>query len=587
MNKTLLLKLFIAAAVVLPAAALGVFFRVDIPLITEPPPEKLILSEKPEADAPAFLADNFLVGKKENSPAITLVAVGDIMLSRMVAQRMKTRHDYKYPFLKTVGLTRDVDIAFGNLECPITQGRTIGSTEMIFRADPESIKGLKYAGFDVLSLANNHSFNFGVQGLKDTFQYLDKLGIVYSGAGRDKREAYTPKIVEVKGIKIAFLAYADDAFSPLYSQAKDSRAGIAFMKIPEMKKAVAAAKSKADLIIVSMHSGTEYASQPNGKQVAFAHAAIDAGADLIIGHHPHTVQKMEKYKGKYIFYSLGNFVFDQMWSRETKEGLAVKLTLSKDGVREIELIPVLIENYSQPRIMSEAEAQNIFKKLGIAGASFRKKEIFYWNGGGYQKDNQERLVLSLVDQNEKSAWREADLDGDGEVEKIILSGGKVQVLRNGKIIWQSDPAWQVDNLVLADLNRDGKMEINMSLWKKGSYGKDLPFWLEENTKEWGSHLFIYGWRKGKIRPFWCSSTLEASIREMAAGDIDGDGRAELAILEGAYDNSKNARAEYLAVWSWNGWGFFNDYRSEKGRYANLLLEDTNNDGIRDITLLNF
>ena len=587
MNKTLPLKLFIAAAVVLPTAALAVFFRTGVSLIADPPLEEPVLSEKPPADAPAFLADNFLAGKKENSPAITLTAVGDIMLSRMVAQRIKTYHDYKYPFLKTAGLTRDADIAFGNLECPITQGRTIGSTEMIFRADPESIKGLKYAGFDVLSLANNHSFNFGVQGLKDTFQYLDESGIVYSGAGRDKREAYTPKIVEVKGIKIAFLAYAADAFSPLYSQAKDSRAGIAFMKIPEMKKAVAAAKSKADLIIVSMHSGTEYASQPNGKQVAFARAAIDAGADLIIGHHPHTVQKMEKYKGKYIFYSLGNFVFDQMWSRETKEGLAVKLTLSKDGVREIELIPVLIENYSQPRIMSEAEAQNIFKKLGIAGASFRKKEVFYWNGGGYQKDNQERLVLSLVNQNGKSAWREADLDGDGEVEKIILSGGKVQVLRNGKIIWQSDPAWQVDNLVLADLNRDGKMEINMSLWKKGSYGKDLPFWLEENTKEWGSHLFIYGWRKGKIRPFWCSSTLEASIREMAAGDIDGDGRAELAILEGAYDNSKNARAEYLAVWSWNGWGFFNDYRSEKGRYANLLLEDTNNDGIRDITLLNF
>ena len=371
----------------MPAAALGIFFRVDMPLIAEPLPEKPILSEKPEADDSAFLADNFLVEKKE-PPTITLAAVGDIMLSRMVAQKMKTYQDYKYPFLEIAGLTREADIAFGNLECPITQERTIGSTEMIFRADPESIEGLKYAGFDILSLANNHSFNFGVQGLKDTFQYLDESDIAYSGAGQDKKEAYAPKILEVKGIKIAFLAYADNTFTPSYSQAKDNQAGIAFMKIPEMEKAVAAAKSKADLAIVSMHSGTEYASQPNSKQIVFARAAIDAGADLIIGHHPHTVQKLEKYKGKYIFYSLGNFVFDQMWSRETKEGLAVKLILSKDGVREIELIPVLIENYSQPRILGEAEAQNIFKRMDIANVPFQRKEIFYWNSGNYRKNDQ-------------------------------------------------------------------------------------------------------------------------------------------------------------------------------------------------------
>lgn len=566
------------------AVALGIFFQINTALIAESPLEKPILSEKLEADNSAFLADNFLAKKKE-PPTITLAVVGDIMLSRMVAQKMKTYQDYKYPFLETAGLTREADIAFGNLECPIARGRTIGSTEIVFRADPESIEGLKYAGFDILSLANNHSFNFGVQGLKDTFQYLDESGIAYLGAGQNKKEACAPKILEVKGIKVAFLAYADNAFTPSYSQAKDDQAGIAFMKIPEMEKEVAKAKSKADLAIVSMHSGTEYASQPNGKQVAFARAAIDAGADLIIGHHPHTVQKLEKYKEKYIFYSLGNFVFDQMWSRETKEGLAVKLTLSKDGVREIELVPVLTEDYSQPRILGMMEAQNIFKKLDISDVPFQRKEIFYWNGGNYQKDDQGRLVLTLTDRNEKFVWREADLDGDGEVEKIILSEGKIQVFKNDEIIWQSDPAWQVDNLILADLNCDGKTEINMSLWKKGSYGDDLPFWLEKNTEERGSHLFIYGWRKGKIRPFWCSSTLETPIKEMAAGDIDGDGKLELAILEGDYDNPKNDWAERLAVWSWNGWGFFNDYRSEKGQYANLLLEDANNDGVCDIALL--
>ena len=127
------------------------------------------------------------------------------------------------------------------------------------------------------------------------------------------------------------------------------------MHIERMQRAIQEANSIADIIIVSMHAGDEYEPLPNDSQMAFAHAAIDAGAEMVIGHHPHVVQTMEIYKGKYIFYSLGNFIFDQMWSRETREGLLIKAAFTKEGVKNVTFHPVLIEDYAQPRFMEDRE----------------------------------------------------------------------------------------------------------------------------------------------------------------------------------------------------------------------------------------
>ena len=286
------------------------------------------------------------------SEATTLIAVGDIMLSRDVASTIKRKNDYKYPFLNTADLLKSADITFGNLECPITPGRIIQTNEMVFRADPQVVEGLKYAGFDILSLANNHTMNFGEKGIEDTFKYLNEANIKFIGAGKDLKEAFEPKILEVNGLKFAFLAYADNSFMPVSYGAKENKAGIAFMDIAKMNQDVKSAKEKSDFVIISMHSGVEYAKEPNQNQINFAHSAIDAGADLVIGHHPHIVQKVEKYKDKYILYSLGNFVFDQMWSEETRKGVIAKITFSKEGIQNTEFIPVLIENYSQPKILN-------------------------------------------------------------------------------------------------------------------------------------------------------------------------------------------------------------------------------------------
>lgn len=294
---------------------------------------------------------------------VTLVAVGDMMLSRAVATRME-RHGYDYPFASTSEYIRMADIAFGNLETPITPGSPVLPYEMSFRADPEVATALKEAGFDILSLANNHTPNFGETGLKDTLRYLDDAGIAHAGAGANRSGAAAPAFLSVKGITFAFLAYSDAYIVPSEYEAGEERAGIALMRTERMTEAVASARHMADIVIVSMHAGDEYELLPNERQTAFARAAIDAGAEIVIGHHPHVVQTMEVYKGKYILYSLGNFIFDQMWSENTREGMVASVIFTKKGLSGITFHPVRIEDYAQPRFLDvDGDVERVMQRL--------------------------------------------------------------------------------------------------------------------------------------------------------------------------------------------------------------------------------
>ncbi len=283
----------------------------------------------------------------------TLMFVGDIMLSRSVGQKMKQGENFKWPFEKIRNYLHWADLLFGNLECPVTVGRPIISGEMVFRADPEVARGLAWAGFDILSLANNHTPNWGELGLKDTFKYLDEAGISYVGAGGNISQALEPKILKLDNIEIAFLAFNDSDVVSVSYEAAETRPGTAFMRIPRMIEKVKEAKEKADLVIVSMHSGYEYAYQPNSRQINFAQSAIDAGADLVIGHHPHVVQKIEEYGDGWIAYSLGNFVFDQTFSEPTRRGQILEVILEEGKIKEVKPIDIRINDSYQPELISE------------------------------------------------------------------------------------------------------------------------------------------------------------------------------------------------------------------------------------------
>ena len=299
--------------------------------------------------------------KKKESNEIKMIAVGDIMLSRMVEQKMKGYNDYKYPFLKTAEITNKADIVFGNLETTIIKGRLIKNGEMIFRADPKSVEGLKFAGFNILNIANNHIMNFGRLGLESTIKNLDENNIFHIGAGMSKEEIYKPVIKDIKGTKFAFLGFTYNSDQHLSFDVNIY--GVANMEIKKMKESVEKARLENDIVIVSMHAGTEYKTSSSLFQENFAHNAIDAGANLVIGGHPHVVQNVEKYKKGYILYSLGNFVFDQMWSNETRLGVIAEIVFKDKKIDNIKFIPVKSYDYSQSAILEGAEAEIILERL--------------------------------------------------------------------------------------------------------------------------------------------------------------------------------------------------------------------------------
>ena len=306
---------------------------------------------------------DIVIESQLNESIVTMMVVGDVMLSRDVDTKIQKYQDYTYPFLKTADLLKSADITFGNLESPITPGRKINTNEMVFRADPEVVEGLNLAGFDVLTLANNHSLNFGKEGLNDTFGYLKDAGIEYIGAGESVSEAYLPTIREAGYITFAFLGYSYAGKTLDSYESLEYNPTVAFMDTEKMIVDVEQATNLADYVIVSMHDGYEYQFTPNQHQKDFAHAAIDAGAALVVGHHPHVVQTMEQYNNGFILYSLGNFVFDQMWSQETREGIIAEIAFSKRGIEGFEFFPIIIEDYSQPRLANAEEGKIMLNRL--------------------------------------------------------------------------------------------------------------------------------------------------------------------------------------------------------------------------------
>jgi poly-gamma-glutamate synthesis protein (capsule biosynthesis protein) len=313
----------------------------------------------------ATASQNFL--KKEKSPhqslrddtgqATTLIFVGDIMLDRGVKLAIKKygNGDFKFPFLKIADTLQKADILFGNLESVISnKGKKVGSIYS-FRAEPKAIEGLKFAGFDIVSVANNHIFDYEREAMENSFLRLKGAEIDYVGGGFNEIEAYAPVIKEINGVKIAFLAYTN--LGSEYWSAKGNRSGIAWLTAENLEKGIKKTREMADLVIVSIHLGEEYKTSSSVEQKYFAHLAIDAGADLVIGHHPHVIQEIEKYKEKYIAYSLGNFVFDQSFSEETMKGLMLKVLIKNNKIKEVIPIEIKINKYFQPEIPSNTESK--------------------------------------------------------------------------------------------------------------------------------------------------------------------------------------------------------------------------------------
>jgi poly-gamma-glutamate synthesis protein (capsule biosynthesis protein) len=311
-----------------------------------------------QADAKAGIFSNL---SESSAPTrFTLTAVGDIMLDRGVGTRIKMNLP-EYPFIHVAGLIRDADIAFGNLESLISEsGEKTKGKEITFRASVESVTGLSFAGIDVVSLANNHAVDFGDPALLETMDILAHNSIAYIGAGANFSSAHRPACFMINGIKVAFLAYSYEFHKV---KAASEGPGIAVIDAEEVKKDILSCRKWADTVIISCHWGWEYSDHPDKKTRDFAQLAVDAGADLLIGHHPHVIQGVESYKKGLICYSLGNFVFDQTGNR-VKRGLILNCTLGKSGPLKANLIPVIIDQREfRPKPASGQEALLILEEL--------------------------------------------------------------------------------------------------------------------------------------------------------------------------------------------------------------------------------
>lgn len=279
----------------------------------------------------------------------TMIATGDIIPARSVNYQVLARHDFKWPYLKTASIVKNADIVFANLESPLIDKCPTTQEGMVFCGDKNNIEGLLFAGINIVSLANNHAGNYGPQGVEQTTKLLNENNILVTGV-------HGPTIADIKGIKFAFLGYNDIT---------KSQPGVSNVDEEIIKQEIAEAKKQADLVIVTLHWGTEYKDLPDDRQRYLGHIAVDAGADLIVGNHPHWIQPVEIYKGKLITYAHGNFVFDQMWSQKTKEGVIGKYIFYDKQLIDVEFMPVQIADYGQPFFLEGAQVQAILTEMKV------------------------------------------------------------------------------------------------------------------------------------------------------------------------------------------------------------------------------
>ena len=293
-------------------------------LACAPPKPPSVRSRSPENPAP---------------PLNRLLFAGDVMFSRTVRRTILAANDPALPFRKVAPLTSAADITFINLETPFSDKGRYRDDGLIFHAAPEMIAGLQLGGVTVASTANNHSRDCAAHGVEYTVEWLRSHGICPVGSSGSARETHEGIVVTSQGIRFGFLAYTYDQKNGNWKDI-DDRIAIADPEV--MARDVRSLRKRADVVIVSMHHGVEYMPKPSKDQVAFAHAAIDAGADLVIGHHPHVVQPTEIYRGRQIFYSLGNFIFDQYQREPTQHGEMVEVSFLGTRVLSTYIMPVKI-----------------------------------------------------------------------------------------------------------------------------------------------------------------------------------------------------------------------------------------------------
>ena len=293
--------------------------------------------------------ENDLATAREQEEIYTIIAGGDIMMDRGVEAKIKKLNkDYNFSFDLIREDLEKADYVFANLEGSISDVGADTGKPYSFRFEPAVADALFKGGIDGVSLANNHMLDWGRISLCETTKHLDRVDIDYVGGGCDSETAERALVKEFGNTRVGFLAYTEFYQG---AHAVGDRPGMSEWNLEKINNRITELKKEVDIVMVSMHWGAEYKDRATDSQVELGQRIIDMGADVIIGHHPHVDQEIERYANGWIIYSLGNFIFDQSWSKNTMEGLLAEIHI-QDG-RVYDIAPKFIqlnENY-QPYIL--------------------------------------------------------------------------------------------------------------------------------------------------------------------------------------------------------------------------------------------
>ena len=501
-------------------------------------------------------------------PLVSLLVVGDVMLGRGVLAEPE-------PFSETTSWLGAADLTLGNLEGvladnqQLTQNRERGtyngaslkpqSTRIMLTMPATAVSDLQNAGFDLLGLANNHSLDLGAAGLAETSVLLEQAGLIPVGLQTDA--SVSPAIYEVNGVRLAFLAFnavpdpegagrcqpADWSPCPLNWQPETA--------VPAIERA----KTAADAVIVFIHWGFEYENQPDTAQIKIAETVRAAGADLVVGHHPHVAQPLVADADGVTAFSLGNFVFDQE-TAVTQHGLVLLATFDALGLRAVQALPV--QAGLKPRLLAFVEAEPWLAALLPAPP----RTAFACN------ETECRPVdASPTGENGTFYSGQIDLTGDGHAETIRREGARITIYEAGTAVWQSPPEWRIVDVALGDPNDDGRYEIMLAIWRKDGAGYER------------SQPYMVGYRGGEYGLMWGGRPVVEPIQELAVADVDGDGIEELVVIIKQADGL----AQSVAVWQWRGWSFSLQWQSTPGRYQDLLVQEGAEQPFINVSSLNF
>jgi poly-gamma-glutamate synthesis protein (capsule biosynthesis protein) len=297
-----------------------------------------------------------------------LLAAGDACFGRLLGQEILKNPAFD-PFESSARLFGAADIRFVNMESQLSdqKGETQSLTQkLVFTGPPGGADALARGHVDIVSAANNHMWDYGKSAFLQTLDNLDRAGVKYAGAGRSRERTYAPVIVESGGLRVAFLAFTGiwNQGDLRFHEAKDHVAEAGREAITQGVKA-ARARSDVDFVVVSYHGGEEYVSVPLQLAIDLHHAAIDAGADAVIGHHPHVAQGIEVYRGKPIFYSLGNYLMRTHGTHwETEIGFFARIAFSKGAEPQASVCPFRIAGLvPRPVLLADDPRRDLYERI--------------------------------------------------------------------------------------------------------------------------------------------------------------------------------------------------------------------------------